>query len=100
MIGPLSYIIRINHECESGIEKSVPRNTVWHYQACRVMKTVSARDKIFFHILTRIMDSFLTKVNSAYPDQMKQNAASDLGLNCLLTDGQSSEKYHPTTLKT
>ena len=67
------------------IEKYVPRITVWHLQACQVMKTVIARDEIFYHILTRIMDSFLTKVNSAYPDQMKQNAASDLGLNCMLT---------------
>ena len=25
----------INHECEGGIEKSVPRITDWHHEACR-----------------------------------------------------------------
>ena len=25
------------HECEGRIEKSVPRITVWHHKACRVM---------------------------------------------------------------
>ena len=29
--------IRIYHECEIGIEKSVPRITVLHHQACRLM---------------------------------------------------------------
>ena len=29
--------IRIYHECEDGIEKSVPRITDWHHEACRVM---------------------------------------------------------------
>ena len=29
--------IRIHHECEGGIEKSVPRIAVWHHEACRVM---------------------------------------------------------------
>ena len=29
-------IIRIYHECAGGIEKYVPRITVWHHEACRV----------------------------------------------------------------
>ena len=29
--------ISIYHECEGGIEKSVPRFTDWHHEACRVM---------------------------------------------------------------
>ena len=29
--------IRIYHECEDRIEKSVTRITVWHKEACRVM---------------------------------------------------------------
>ena len=29
--------IRIYHECECRIEKSVPRIAVWHHKACRVM---------------------------------------------------------------
>ena len=32
-----SYIKRICHECEVGIEKSVRSITVWHREACRVM---------------------------------------------------------------
>ena len=27
--------IKILHECEGGIEKSVPRITDWHHEACR-----------------------------------------------------------------
>ena len=30
-------IIRIYHECEGRIENSVPRITVWHHEACRLM---------------------------------------------------------------
>ena len=28
------YTIRIYHVCEGGLEKSVPRITVWHHKAC------------------------------------------------------------------
>ena len=28
------YTISIHYECEGGIEKSVPRITDWHYEAC------------------------------------------------------------------
>ena len=27
-------IIRIYDECEGGLEKSVPRITIWHHKAC------------------------------------------------------------------
>ena len=33
----LGAIIRIFKECEGWIDKSVPRITVWHHEACRVM---------------------------------------------------------------
>ena len=29
--------IRIHHKCDGWIEKSVPRITDWHHEACRVM---------------------------------------------------------------
>ena len=35
MVGVLTYfdkIIRIHHECEGGIEKSVPRIIDWHHR--------------------------------------------------------------------
>ena len=52
-------IIRIHHECEGRIEKSVPsRITVWHHEACRVMTKVILRDGFFYPNLTEIMDSF------------------------------------------
>ena len=51
----LIKIIRIHHECEGGIEKSVPRITDWHHESCKVMIT---RDKFFYPILTRTMNSF------------------------------------------
>ena len=58
----------VHHECEGGIEKSIPLNhylstlgisriTDWHYEACRVM-TVIPRDGFFYPTLTRLMDSF------------------------------------------
>ena len=34
---PEGRIIRIYHECEGRIEKSVPRIAVWHRETCRVM---------------------------------------------------------------
>ena len=48
--------IRIYHECEGRIEKSLPRITVRHHEACR---TVILRDGFFYPTLTRIMDFFL-----------------------------------------
>ena len=38
-------IIRIYLECEGRIKKSVPRITVWHHEACRVMTNGDARDR-------------------------------------------------------
>ena len=43
----LPYILRIYHECEGAIEKSVPRITVWHHQACRVMTNCDPEGRIF-----------------------------------------------------
>ena len=49
--------IRIYHECEDRIEKSVPRITVWHQEACRVMTKGDPDGRIFNPTHTRIMDS-------------------------------------------
>ena len=40
-------IIRIHHECEGGIEKSVLRITDWHHGACRVMTNDDHEGHIF-----------------------------------------------------
>ena len=45
-VGMVYWIIRINHECEGRIEKSVPRITDWHYQAFRVMTTGDREGRI------------------------------------------------------
>ena len=50
--------IRIYHECEGRIEKYVPRITVWHHEACRLMTNCDPRDRFFNPTLTRIMDYF------------------------------------------
>ena len=42
-----SKSIRIYHECEGRIEKSVPRIAVWHHQACRVMTNHGPEGQIF-----------------------------------------------------
>ena len=39
--------IRIYHECEGRIEKSVPRIAVWHHVACRVMTNGDPEGRIF-----------------------------------------------------
>ena len=39
--------IRIYHECEGRIEKSVPRITVWHHEACQVMTNGDPEGRIF-----------------------------------------------------
>ena len=39
--------IRIYHECEGRIEKSVRRIAVWHHEACRVMTNGYPKGRIF-----------------------------------------------------
>ena len=40
-------IIRIDHEREGTIEKSVPRITDWHHEACRAMTNGDREGRIF-----------------------------------------------------
>ena len=54
----LQNIIKIYHGCDGRIKKSVPRIAVWHHEACQVMTNGDSEGRIFFHILTQIMDSF------------------------------------------
>ena len=51
-------IIRILHECQVWIDKSVPRVTFWHHEARRVMPNCDPRDRFVYPYLTRMMDSF------------------------------------------
>ena len=46
----------MHHECEDGIEKSVPRITVWHHKAWLVMANSDPDDRFFYPILAQIMD--------------------------------------------
>ena len=48
-LGALRFnpFIRICHECEGRIEKFIPRVTVWHYEACRVMPNGDPEGLIF-----------------------------------------------------
>ena len=43
----MQKIIRIYCECEGRIEKSVPRITGWHHEACRVMTNGNPEGRIF-----------------------------------------------------
>ena len=43
--------IRIYHECEGRIEKSVPGIAVWHHEACRVMPKGDPEGQIFLSYL-------------------------------------------------
>ena len=42
-----SLLIKIYHDCEGGIEKSIPRITDWHQEACRVMTNGDREGRIF-----------------------------------------------------
>ena len=42
-----AHNIRIYHECEGRIEKSIPRITTWYYEACRVMSNGDPEGQIF-----------------------------------------------------
>ena len=42
----LMSTIRIYHEREGGIEKSIPRITVWHHEPCRVMTKGDPKGRI------------------------------------------------------
>ena len=44
--------IRINHEGEDGIEKSVPRITIWHHIAYQVMTISDHKGQIYDPIIT------------------------------------------------
>ena len=43
----MQWTIRIYHECEGRIEKSVPKIAVWHHEACLVMTNSDPEGRIF-----------------------------------------------------
>ena len=43
----VSVIIRIHHECDVGIGKSIPRITDWHHKACRVITNDDREGRIY-----------------------------------------------------
>ena len=68
----LWYNIRIHHECEGRIKQIVPRITVWHHEACRVMANDDPERRNFlscphmnnngfFILLTTVLISFILK---------------------------------------
>ena len=61
----LLFSISNNHECEGEIEKTVPRITVWHYEACRVMTNVNPERWIFLSHPHK-NDGFLFLLNIKY----------------------------------
>ena len=56
--------IRIHHECEVGIKKSVPRITIWHHEACRVMTNGDLEGRNFLsHVHTNNGFFFLLTID-------------------------------------
>ena len=58
-------MIRIYHECEGRIEKSLPRIDVWHHESCRVMTNGDPEARIFLsypHTNNGFFSSLLTTV--------------------------------------
>ena len=66
---PFCENIRIHHECQGGIEKSVPMIMDWHHEACRVM-TNSDRERWIFvshpHMNNEFFFLFTTKYRILY----------------------------------
>ena len=58
-LGRIYFILRIYHECEGGIEKSVPRFTDWHHEACRVNTNGDPEGQIFLSYPRANNDFFL-----------------------------------------
>ena len=55
-----SQIIRIFHECEVHSEKSIPRVTIRHHEACRVMLNSYPGERIFtVHQISKTDSFFL-----------------------------------------
>ena len=57
---------RIYHECEGGIDKSVPSITVWSYEVCTVMTTDNPEVRIFLshtHTNSRFFFLLINKFN-------------------------------------
>ena len=50
--------VRILHECQVWIDKSIWRVTFWHHEARRVMRNCDPRDRFVYPYLTHMMDSF------------------------------------------
>ena len=55
------HSIRIYHECEDGIEKSVTKKTILHHDACLMMTNGDLEGQFFYPILTQIMEYFLPR---------------------------------------
>ena len=48
-------IIRIYHELENGVEKSITKIPFWHHNTCRVMTTDDKKELILHHNTCRVM---------------------------------------------
>ena len=57
--------ISIFHECEGWIEKSVPRFTDWHHEACRVM-TIGDREGCIFLSYPHTNNGFFFLLTTKY----------------------------------
>ena len=63
-------LARDNKKCEDGIEKSVPRITDWHHDACQVT-TISDQEERFFlsHPHTNNRYFFLLTIQYCYSEK-------------------------------
>ena len=60
-------IIRSYHECDGGIEKSVPGITVWHHEACPVMANGYREGLTFLsHLHTKNIFFFLVTIQLCF----------------------------------
>ena len=76
---------KIHHDCESGIEKSVPRITDWHHDACRVMTNGDPDGRMFLSHAHR-NNGFFFLVTTKYLIEKEENPEYAGGVILILND--------------
>ena len=92
-----NHMSRLNyHKCEGWIEKSVPRITECHHEACRMMTTCDRERRFFYPTLTRIILEYLLLLTFKYRILYWKNMKKSFQkiLNSLRCDAVTSFQHY------
>ena len=82
--------MRIFHECEGRIEKSVPTIAVWHHKACRVMTNGDLERRIFLSHSHRNNGFFFLLTTAFFYPRVKSQISLS-GVQEILFHNEASE---------